>query len=777
MKMFPKQILRLLVLVACQSLAVAGCDGTNDVGAETRDSTITAGEFSKTAGEVTVTTSPVIETYGLHEIRSLVTKIHYHPGPGSFDFPAESDVNEVIEVSQTVMPDNGLGLKPTFDEITLDTSAEFRTAFQQEFVPSALGEFRVTTTVKIASKELSSSSTTLIKVVSPELIGEARLEAGERLLDGESLQLGKKYLIMHEGTLELWTRGARAWHWSSPIPIVNEPGAYLEMQNDGNLVIYAADGRVVWATGTNLTMPLGAIPHLKLQIDGNVVVAYTRHVPVVTPDNPLDGVLWDTHTHGFSWMERMDYVIADIPLRELAIPGTHESATYDLDRNRWADDGNITEGEWDKATKARPSWIERWATAQEEDIFAQLNDGIRYLDFRLFFLPEVNSTFFQQKEGYRAVHSLLGPRLEDLLSQVRAYIDRNPREIVIIDFQQVFVQFGFRHDALQNTIVELLGEEIVIPYTVDGMERTLNELWESGQQVILLYPTNPFPLPPLFWPRDHALQSKWPNKQSGQGVMDVLADDVIGNSANDGKLWVVQAVQTPDFGGILSNIDAIGKNNWRGYSSLKDVGADTDTFLAKWLDGWRGGIVWASGSVGGTASDIPQLCFQNDGNVVVSTSAGPVWDSGTFERPVTIVREGFGLPFPVNVSVIRPPGKTFVMQNDGNLVIAPELPPVIENRIDKWPAGRAVWDSSTHGNPGSELIFQGDGNLVIWGGHQKLNIVIADFYKSTFPFINRVVEHNFLHDQIYNQPPPIPRLNHISTLTKGSCREPDGTIR
>jgi hypothetical protein len=29
------------------------------------------------------------------------------------------------------------------------------------------------------------------------------------------------------------------------------PGSHLVVQDDGNLVIYAPDGRPVWATGTN----------------------------------------------------------------------------------------------------------------------------------------------------------------------------------------------------------------------------------------------------------------------------------------------------------------------------------------------------------------------------------------------------------------------------------------------------------------------------------------------------------------------------------------------
>ncbi|MCZ2838562.1 reprolysin-like metallopeptidase [Modestobacter sp. VKM Ac-2985] len=113
----------------------------------------------------------------------------------------------------------------------------------------------------------------------------------------------RSYLVMQgDGNLVLYSRtGVPVWHTGTS----GNPGAYVVMQDDGNLVLYRADGKPLWWTGADvpsapaqlsagqtltsgqlLSSPRGRY-RLVVQGDGNVVLY------------AADGrVLWHAGTHG-----------------------------------------------------------------------------------------------------------------------------------------------------------------------------------------------------------------------------------------------------------------------------------------------------------------------------------------------------------------------------------------------------------------------------------------------------------------------------------------------
>jgi hypothetical protein len=83
-----------------------------------------------------------------------------------------------------------------------------------------------------------------------------------------------------------------------------------------------------------------------------------------------------------------------------------------------------------------------------------------------------------------------------------------------------------------------------------------------------------------------------------------------------------------------------------------------------------------------------RLVMQGDGNLVLyrTDDGKPLWDSGTWNKPVTHA----------------------VMQGDGNFVAYSD-------------SGDPYWASGTDGNPGAWVVLQDDGNLVVYGaGGQPL---------------------------------------------------------
>ena len=76
-----------------------------------------------------------------------------------------------------------------------------------------------------------------------------------------------------------------------------------------------------------------------------------------------------------------------------------------------------------------------------------------------------------------------------------------------------------------------------------------------------------------------------------------------------------------------------------------------------------------------SANGLYRMMYQADGNLVLLGPAGPLWDSRSGGRAAGVC----------------------VMQADGNLVLY-------------GPDEEYVWDSETHGNPGSRLVIQNGGN-------------------------------------------------------------------
>jgi endonuclease/exonuclease/phosphatase family metal-dependent hydrolase len=100
------------------------------------------------------------------------------------------------------------------------------------------------------------------------LTADQRLTAGEQLISED----GRFVLTMqHDGNLVEYAAAGRPI-WSTETDV---PGAEARLQGDGNFVVIAPGNEPVWSTGTDGTPG----PTLELQNDGNLVVYGEGHVP------------------------------------------------------------------------------------------------------------------------------------------------------------------------------------------------------------------------------------------------------------------------------------------------------------------------------------------------------------------------------------------------------------------------------------------------------------------------------------------------------------------
>lgn len=122
----------------------------------------------------------------------------------------------------------------------------------------------------------------------------------------------------------------------------------------------------------------------------------------------------------------------DVPLRELLLPGTFNSASYacavengmspdapDIVKLLWGSLDPDVEG--DAFTRER---IVGWAKAQDQSVTRQLVDGIRALDLN-----------FTARDGELLTwHSVYGEPLADVLGDIVAFVTEHPDEIVVLTF-------------------------------------------------------------------------------------------------------------------------------------------------------------------------------------------------------------------------------------------------------------------------------------------------------------------------------------------------------
>jgi hypothetical protein len=421
---------------------------------------------------------------------------------------------------------------------------------------------------------------------------------------------GAQVVMRPDGNLVILGPPTRKPIWASGT--YGHPGAHVQMQTDGNLVIYGTNWTALWSSGTS-GQP--AAPHLDLQSDGNLVLYWQAG-----STDPR----WASGTF-MPWMEKLGSVIAGFSLRELVIPGSHDSGTWGLDDRFWADDQNVSETIFDIDgyvpwhVEAHGQWVEHhttwwphipywtydvtltphaqymysFARTQPYDFNAQLNNGIRYFDMRVL----------NDGDGLYLIHTLRGPSVFDEIDEINDYLRANPYEIVILDFQHFYTQGGDGStipDYWNRQLIEYIQHkfgDLLVPPPADVNQLTVGNVWASGKQVIVFYAQNP---PSgvdtsLFWSRDNLLRSEWLDQQSlySGGGKDGLANAINAEAAcvinlqsgcgdAAGKLWVLQGILTFD------------------PDTLENYAEDGDwSDLLTWLNGNRG----AADSVNGWVQD------------------------------------------------------------------------------------------------------------------------------------------------------------------------------
>ncbi|KFP87403.1 PI-PLC X domain-containing protein 1, partial [Apaloderma vittatum] len=277
-------------------------------------------------------------------------------------------------------------------------------------------------------------------------------------------------------------------------------------------------------------------------------------------EDPVQTFIHVCHENS-KWMSQLPEKLWDIPLYNLALPGSHDTMTYCLDKRS-------VSGNESKLLKYLNKWlpcivrpiIMKWSTTQVLTVTEQLEAGVRYLDFRIAHKandPSVNLYFVHMV--YTTV------TVQDTLWQILRWLETHPLEIVILACRN----FDGLTKKLHRLLVAYIKEVFRSKLCPRNVVPTLRTMWRRGYQVIVSYEENvEVKKHHELWP---AIPYWWGNKIATRDLIKYLEHKK--KMGRPGKFFVAGINLTENLGYILGH----------PFGSLKKVTLQSLPCLKIWI--------------------------------------------------------------------------------------------------------------------------------------------------------------------------------------------------
>ncbi|XXQ38016.1 Phosphatidylinositol-specific phospholipase C X domain-containing protein [Plasmodiophora brassicae] len=290
-----------------------------------------------------------------------------------------------------------------------------------------------------------------------------------------------------------------------------------------------------------------------------------------------------------SWMHDMRAYVANVPMVDLTIPGSHDAGSFAItDESPVAPDGipymeSISRlplvGHLAKQVAAR------WSIAQGRTILEQLRSGIRYLDLRVTVgshavPPVARDDSDPLVKDLFIMHELIGGRIVDAIAQIAQFLDENPHEVVLVDFVRVLDVDRARLQALYDHLEQTFSHRLA-PVVIPAQRVTLQSLWQTRRQIIVFRDCNEtWPLMlerPWLWPRNVVLDSPWADVPTIGGLRPRLDEFVERRNAT--KWFVLQGICTEDSG-------VIERGLFQSPKTLRESASIVTPSVLDWMHSW-----------------------------------------------------------------------------------------------------------------------------------------------------------------------------------------------
>ncbi|XP_048851269.1 PI-PLC X domain-containing protein 2-like isoform X1 [Brienomyrus brachyistius] len=237
------------------------------------------------------------------------------------------------------------------------------------------------------------------------------------------------------------------------------------------------------------------------------------------------------------WMGSLCPILSSMPLKHLAVPGSHDSFSF------WVDEKAPVAPDQTAVVKhlavifrlLAKKVMKKWSMTQNLTFREQLEGGIRYFDLRVSSKPG--------EPGYEVyfIHGLYGHRVRDGLGEINRFLGQHPKEVVFLDFNHHYAMSEDHHRYLIATLQEVFGHRLCKANVVE--EITLDFLWRNGYQVIVFYHHPWAEKRPFLWPGSK-IPAPWANTADAYKLIQFL-ETTLGERAEYGSFHVSQAILTP----------------------------------------------------------------------------------------------------------------------------------------------------------------------------------------------------------------------------------------
>lgn len=209
---------------------------------------------------------------------------------------------------------------------------------------------------------------------------------------------------------------------------------------------------------------------------------------------------------GKDWIHRNGF--DRLSMKQLVMPGSHDSGTYYLDLNSKSSDPNFP--------KFLNKTVRNWAKTQNLTIYDQLCHGVRYLDFRV-----------KRENGkLKLIHGLTAIRLETAFEDILRFSIEQPEEHLIIDCNHIYT------DDIPETTICLEIENVAIRYfdhrlvrTTNGINSVENAPLNTLGGRIWLFTTRP-----QFYFGSGDIRSWWANTYTAEELVEFVEGTVFDES-------------------------------------------------------------------------------------------------------------------------------------------------------------------------------------------------------------------------------------------------------
>ncbi|XP_038142659.1 PI-PLC X domain-containing protein 2 isoform X2 [Cyprinodon tularosa] len=197
------------------------------------------------------------------------------------------------------------------------------------------------------------------------------------------------------------------------------------------------------------------------------------------------------------WMGLLPSKLSAMPLKYLAVPGSHDSFTF---------------------------WV---------DVHAPVGpDQKTYVKY-LVTMFSVLAKKFMVKWSMTQVR--------DGLLEINSFLCRHKKEVVFLDFNHYYAMDSEHHVYLIEMLQEVFGSKLCSDCAVENI--TLNYLWEKKYQVIVFYHHPSAQGIPVMWP-GNKIPAPWANTTEPNKLIQFL-ETTLKERKKQGSFHVTQAILTP----------------------------------------------------------------------------------------------------------------------------------------------------------------------------------------------------------------------------------------